>query len=548
FSPLHLAVLHGDMAAVTRLATPETVNLPDAHGRTPLHLAVLVNSEKLVGALLAAGANPYANDEQGLLPLHGASLLDSTGTLSMLASFLQDQDGVSEPFWVTAQQVSRAWAMTASLGEVPPQLLDMLILRLTGSKPQELNSPTSVLKYEAHLKSWDGQTFGTPSEGWTETGMLVQRVRSLLTAALREQTPPEGMTREALVMAVCGEIAVELEQLRLARRMLLIRLMDDPECKKAMLDIEVRNICARLQTLASGDEYSIPIGSATHSAYVGLMRRTEGDQEVLTVRVDNLGAQHEDAHAVDERGRVSPLAFNVPLTFLQEPGGAAALVHMLTRMMHTKVDEKADIAVMNSAPYTLILQLKARFPAALIDTTPFSGPAYARLPQSVGNCSLKNHSASMTGRLGKPLFRWLKAREIAYNEERIFTQVLTPKSFAEKDFSKHVARLVKIMTATPINVEELRHFFEKPDRQGLLQRLPAEALRMVVQAPGTAALKALLEMGARTDISDGAGRTPLHWAVEANRPDALLELLGGQADINAADALGRTALHVAVER
>jgi ankyrin repeat protein len=126
--------------------------------------------------------------------------------------------------------------------------------------------------------------------------------------------------------------------------------------------------------------------------------------------------------------------------------------------------------------------------------------------------------------------------------------VLTPRSFAEKDLAKHVARLVQIMTASPINVEELRHFFEKPDRQVLLQRLPAGALRVVVQAPDARALKTLLELGARPDVTDDTGRTPLHWAVEANCPDALLELLSVHPDVNAPDALGRTALHVAVER
>jgi ankyrin repeat protein len=43
-------------------------NIPDEHGRTPLHLAAAAGSHRLARELLKAGANPLAEDTQGVTP------------------------------------------------------------------------------------------------------------------------------------------------------------------------------------------------------------------------------------------------------------------------------------------------------------------------------------------------------------------------------------------------------------------------------------------------------------------------------------------------
>ena len=54
-----------------------------------------------------------------------------------------------------------------------------------------------------------------------------------------------------------------------------------------------------------------------------------------------------------------------------------------------------------------------------------------------------------------------------------------------------------------------------------------------------------LQGGAKVDNRDNTGRTLLHWAAAAKRPDLVSLLLELDADVNAADATGVTPLHIA---
>jgi ankyrin repeat protein len=66
-------------------AGPVLVQGRDSAGRTPLHLAVASgNSERLVTALLAAGADAAAVDDAGETPLHGASRCGDAGSVGRL--------------------------------------------------------------------------------------------------------------------------------------------------------------------------------------------------------------------------------------------------------------------------------------------------------------------------------------------------------------------------------------------------------------------------------------------------------------------------------
>ena len=58
-------------------------------------------------------------------------------------------------------------------------------------------------------------------------------------------------------------------------------------------------------------------------------------------------------------------------------------------------------------------------------------------------------------------------------------------------------------------------------------------------------LQLLLRCGSSHDHRDRGGRTPLHIAAKAGRPDLVRELLIGGSLVNATDSSGQSAIHLA---
>jgi hypothetical protein len=72
-TPLHQAVLQGDLEAVCTLLAKIDVNTPGNEGNTALHLAVLQDNLALVKMLVAAKATIHAKNTAGLSPLELAN-------------------------------------------------------------------------------------------------------------------------------------------------------------------------------------------------------------------------------------------------------------------------------------------------------------------------------------------------------------------------------------------------------------------------------------------------------------------------------------------
>jgi hypothetical protein len=74
------------------------------------------------------------------------------------------------------------------------------------------------------------------------------------------------------------------------------------------------------------------------------------------------------------------------------------------------------------------------------------------------------------------------------------------------------------------------------------------ALHEAVKSRNNSVVKILLERGAKTDIRDGAGQTPLMVAVVGANSEAIKQLLAHHADTTIKDANGKTAVDIARAR
>ena len=87
FSGLHAAALRGDAAVIVRLSTsPASLEARDGQGRTPLHVATLARQRDAVRALLDAGADPGALENDRYDAVTIAAVADDEDTLRLLLS------------------------------------------------------------------------------------------------------------------------------------------------------------------------------------------------------------------------------------------------------------------------------------------------------------------------------------------------------------------------------------------------------------------------------------------------------------------------------
>lgn len=74
-NPVHRAAYEGDLNTLQKIVAeaPESLELPDEHGRRPLFLATLQNRRDCIQWLTEAGADLDATEESGLAPIHIAT-------------------------------------------------------------------------------------------------------------------------------------------------------------------------------------------------------------------------------------------------------------------------------------------------------------------------------------------------------------------------------------------------------------------------------------------------------------------------------------------
>ncbi|WP_418319999.1 ankyrin repeat domain-containing protein [Piscinibacter sakaiensis] len=111
---LHRAAQQGDVAAIAQLARASRAALVqrDAHGRTPLHVATFARQREAIRALIEAGADTAALDNDRYDAVTIAAVADDEDTLRLLLSL-----GASAKL-VTSRYDGTALIAAAHLGHV----------------------------------------------------------------------------------------------------------------------------------------------------------------------------------------------------------------------------------------------------------------------------------------------------------------------------------------------------------------------------------------------------------------------------------------------
>lgn len=171
---LHAAAWHGDAVKIARLAqaTPAALEARDAHGRTPLHVAAHARRPATVRALLAAGANPSALDNDRYDAVTIAAVADDEPTLDALLA------GGASPRLVTSRYDGTALIAAAHLGHdgvvrrliaagAPldhvnnlhwTALIEAVVLGDGGPRHQETVKALLAAGADRHLKDREGRT------------------------------------------------------------------------------------------------------------------------------------------------------------------------------------------------------------------------------------------------------------------------------------------------------------------------------------------------------------------------------------------------------
>jgi ankyrin repeat protein len=85
YQGLHAAAHRGDVAAITR-ATRSDVNVRDAYGRTPLHVATFARQREAIRSLVATGADLHLLENDRYDAVTIAAVADDEETLKLLLS------------------------------------------------------------------------------------------------------------------------------------------------------------------------------------------------------------------------------------------------------------------------------------------------------------------------------------------------------------------------------------------------------------------------------------------------------------------------------
>jgi ankyrin repeat protein len=102
YAALQLAAHRGDLQALRRALAGASADLRDGHGRTPLLIAAHAGRREAMRELVAAGADPRAQDAQAYDAITIAAVADDLETMRVAIALGGDPRAVTSPYRGTA--------------------------------------------------------------------------------------------------------------------------------------------------------------------------------------------------------------------------------------------------------------------------------------------------------------------------------------------------------------------------------------------------------------------------------------------------------------
>jgi ankyrin repeat protein len=492
-SPLDLAIRQDDPEAVRKLvaADPTLLRTETQNGELPLHVAVQLGRERIAELLLNAGADVNARDRLGRTPLQVALSYRQRSLAEVLLRRKAD---------IQAGKEGGGALLCAAADQGFGEVVRLLLAR----------------KADVHYK---GRAGYQPLHAAAEGGHL-EAVRLLIAAGadVNHQTPARarfiggidrvynGMQTPLLLAASGGH--VEIARLLLA--------------KKAKVEVRDQFGLSPLQHAARVGNAELVQLLLDQRARVNLEPRKgprpRGPAELLSGWPD-LGGGHSALHLAAE-------------------GGHAEAVGLLLK-------HKADVNARDD---------RGRTPLHRVVDDTEEGKVLGARELMMGYHSTTRPSERLrTGQRERTLALLLAARADVHAADGAGH---TPLYYALKNAGSSELPVILVRKGAELNLLDAALLGHVGRLEQLLEAAPAKAAEKV--PPGQTALHAtaeagqlrsaelLLRYGAKVNVPDHFGRTPLFRAVDGNHPELVKLLLDKGADVSPKDKSGVSPAHQAV--
>ncbi len=147
-------------------------------------------------------------------------------------------------------------------------------------------------------------------------------------------------------------------------------------------------------------------------------------------------------------------------------------------------------------------------------------------------------------KLGEKEKQWMKQRKtLKLQEFKATVQSMTGQMLSIMDTTREKKKAAEELRSSRVLKEFKKLLAKDPGQLNRLDDNGSTPLHRAVEKSSIEAVRYLMSLGARLDISNGTGYVPLHWAVMLGQRDIVKLLITGGADVKVRGPMSYTPLH-----